>query len=377
MARMAKRALVGLLAGVGVLAALVIVLEGGASWLLLAHDFLAAQAPRYYRPHTTYDTLLGWANRPSFSSPDEYGPGIGVSTNALGLRGSRVIDIGDTSRTRLVCSGDSVTLGYGVDDEHTWCGLLESYFPGLETLNMGQAAYGLDQAYLWYRRDGARVRHQVQIFAMISVMFDRSTTATYRGRFKPYLVVKDGRLETTHVPVPPQTQSALNLGYAMRTLDDLRLMHFSRKVPALDGTRRAADLVDRDWPMFEAVFSELAAYDRAHGVELVLAYLPFPDDIPHGPIDARRARIASYAAAHQIRFIDLTPELRAMRTDSLDRLTITHVAPNVAPGIPGHYSNLGNEWAAKLLAEKLADVAPLASLRAKAHAPTQTKRQGP
>ena len=39
--------------------------------------------------------------------------------------------------------------------------------PRFESVNMRQGGYGLDQAYLWYQRDGTRLAHDVHIFAFI------------------------------------------------------------------------------------------------------------------------------------------------------------------------------------------------------------------
>jgi hypothetical protein len=357
--RTGVRVLIAVLATV----VLLVTLEGLASLALVGKEFLAAQAPVYSRPHTTYDTLLGWVNRPNASNPNEYGPGIGITTNAFGLRGSRTPDVRDTTKTRIACSGDSFTLGYGVSNEHTWCALLESELPGIETLNMGQAAYGADQAYLWYRRDGDRVRHQVHIFAMISIELERATTSSNAGRYKPMLVLDGTHLRTTNVPVPAQSKTALNRAYGLRALDELRLTQTLRKFSAFDGTKRETDAVEQRWPVFEAMFDDLLAFDRQRKVDLVLAYLPVRADASPGPSDARRAKLAAYARARGVPFLDFTPELRAMSADSLDRLYITRVAPNVAPGIPGHYSNLGNAWAAKLFASRLASLPALAAAR--------------
>lgn len=332
------------------------VIEGGASLALFANDMLKAQAPRYSRSHTAHDTLLGWVNRPSFSSPNEYGAGIGITTNELGLRGPRSKLANDTSANRLVCSGDSVTLGYGVSDENSWCALLAQYFPTVETLNMGQAAYGLDQAYLWYKRDSEKVKPQIQIFAMIAVQFERAVTTSHRGRFKPMLALQDNRLVATNVPVPVQTTEALNKAYALRSLDNLGLMRAIRRIPALDGTLQESSLVDERWPVFEALFDDLCALNAERGVETVLAYLPFRNDMVAGPLDKRRARIADIAARQKVRFVDLTPQLRAMRPDSVDLLFISRIPAGSAPGIGGHYTNLGNAWVARLLAERLADM---------------------
>ncbi len=88
---------------------------------------------------------------------------------------------------RLVCSGDSFTFGYGVGDEATWCALLATIPPGIETVNMGQGGYGLDQAYLWYRRDGLHLGHQVHVMALITRDFERMASDRFVGYGKPLL----------------------------------------------------------------------------------------------------------------------------------------------------------------------------------------------
>src|SRR5207237_1214574 len=126
-----------------------------------------------YRPtsfneqmHTTYDAELGWAHRRSVSVPDLYGSGVFLKTNSQGFRGDHEIAAEEPKdRVRVICSGDSFTLGYGVDDDHAWCAQLMAMDSRLETVNMGQGGYGVDQAYLWYVRDGRALEHTVQIFA--------------------------------------------------------------------------------------------------------------------------------------------------------------------------------------------------------------------
>lgn len=360
-----------LLLGLPVVA--LILIEGSTSLLMFARDYRNAQAPRgNSRPHTAYDTLLGWVNRPDFSSPDEYGKGIGLTTNNLGFRGSSVVNAGDSATRRLACSGDSFTLGYGVADEKAWCHLLQGYYPGLQTLNMGQGAYGLDQAFLWYRRDGVRVPHQVQIFSMTYVEMERSITPSFMGRFKPMLVLDNGKLQTSNVPVPAQTDDALRRAYAGRLINNLRVMQFLRRFSAFDGTTNVASAVMGVWPTFEATFNELDSLNKAHGSELVLVYLPTPYDVNPGPLDERRAKLAAYAESHKVRFWDLTPALRALRKDSVDLAFITKVPPGAAPGVGGHYTNVGNAWAARELATRLRELPAFAGWTATAPAVSQT-----
>jgi hypothetical protein len=335
---------------------LLLLVEGGASLYLLGHDYVDARLPRENRrPHTTFDTLLGWVNKPGAHSANEYGPGIDISVDAQGFRGTRTLTATPAPGVvRLACSGDSFTLGYGVDDAHTWCHGLESLIPGLETMNLGQAAYGLDQAYLWYMRDGVRYQPAVQVVALTYVQFERALSGNFDGRNKPFLALEGSRLVARGVPVPPQTDEALRSVYARRLLGDLRFMQWLRTFGRFDANQQAAQAVDARWPVFEAAFASLAEQHAKAGTTLVLAYLPVRRDQRPGPLDRRRARIAESAARLGIAFVDLTPALRAMRADSVDNAYLGKAPEGAAPGIEGHYTNLGNDWAARELAAFLA-----------------------
>lgn len=102
----------------------------------------------------------------------------------------------------MICSGDSFTLGYGVRDDETWCHQLMQLDDRLETVNMGQGGYGFDQAYLWFRRDGVRLAHHVQVFAFISDDFRRMERVEFIGYAKPVLRVVGDSLRVDNVPVP-------------------------------------------------------------------------------------------------------------------------------------------------------------------------------
>jgi hypothetical protein len=82
------------------------------------------------RHHTRHDALLGWANVPGLSLPDFYGSGRGLTINGQGFRGDRDY-APDPPLRRLVCSGDSFAMGYGVGDGDTWCARLGEIVPPL------------------------------------------------------------------------------------------------------------------------------------------------------------------------------------------------------------------------------------------------------
>src|SRR5579872_941799 len=85
--------------------------------VLIAEGVLSFFAPTHWRnlterKHCEFDPLLGWVNLQSMNVPDLYGPGLGLTTNARGFRGEREIeDEIPMGKTRIVCSGDSFTLG--------------------------------------------------------------------------------------------------------------------------------------------------------------------------------------------------------------------------------------------------------------------------
>jgi hypothetical protein len=191
-----------LLGNIAVFLLLAVLIEGASSLLLFAGRALRVR-PIAERRHTIYDPELGWVNEANRRIPNMYGPGIYLTTNSQGFRGDR--DFGEAvplGKHRIICSGDSVTFGYGVDDDHTWCQLLTAMDSRLETVNMAQGGYGVDQAYLWYKRDGGRLRHDILILAPIKDDFLRMQFNSFRGYGKPLLVLKDGALQVSNVPVP-------------------------------------------------------------------------------------------------------------------------------------------------------------------------------
>lgn len=171
-----------LIAGnIAIFGLLLMTVEGLASYGLLVRDVMTTNSLAERR-HTTYDPDLGWVNEPNVYIPDMYGPGVYLRTNAQGFRNNHEINAAvPAGKVRVVCSGDSFTFGYGVDNAHTWCEQLSVLDPRLETVNMGQGGYGVDQAYLWYKRDAAKIEHQVQLLAFITDDFYRMLSDSFAG----------------------------------------------------------------------------------------------------------------------------------------------------------------------------------------------------
>jgi hypothetical protein len=288
-----------------------LVAEGLASGLHVARSIvtLLRDAPRL---HTRYDPDLGWVSTPRLALEDHWGRGASLHTNAQGFRGRQDIPEAAAGRRRIVCTGDSFTLGVGVADDETWCARLAEGSPGLEAVNMGQGGYGVDQAFLWYRRDGARLEQRVHVFAFVSVDLDRMLADRFVGFPKPYLDVDGGRLVTRNVPVPRGPYLAPWVTLGLPRLDELRLVALARRLAS-----SAAAPGPRTGPMqplavlFPALLEELRALHTSRGSRLVVVYLPTVADLSPSPaMDAFRADLAADLARRGFDYHDLTQVFR-------------------------------------------------------------------
>lgn len=291
----------------GVLALLLLLLlEGMASILFVLHQPPKAALVQE-RTHTEYDPDLGWINLPQLHVENMYGPGTSFTTNAQRFRSSRdfAAEI-PAGKHRVICSGDSFTLGYGVDDDETWCHRLEAIDATLETVNMGQNGYGIDQAYLWYERDGRRLAHDVHVLAFIDADLGRMASNTFAGYGKPSVRIENGSVLVPNTPVPRASYRMPALTRWLPLLGQTRIAQlvnsFKPPVAPSDRDQRltSPQLVD----LAVALFEDL---DRAHGssgVRFVVVRLPSFEDYRREDLEPRKSLSRKMAEAG-IEYLDL------------------------------------------------------------------------
>jgi hypothetical protein len=334
---------------------LLLALEGAASILYAVRGVVTVQ-PLAERLHTEYDADLGWVNLPNVDLPNMYGPGRGLRTNSQRFRGAadfapRV----PAGKRRVVCSGDSFTLGYGVDDASTWPAFFAKRAPHLETVNMGQGGYGLDQAYLWYERDGVKLDHDLQIFTVITNDFQRMQMLSFSGYAKPVLALENGKLVTRNVPVPKRASSPA-VARAQSVLAELDLTRLLRRALRRDAPEAAtstqAQRNEETLEIVGAMLDDLAERHRGEGSELVVVYLPTRQDYVGNSADPWRRYLAERTARSGIVYLDLFDDMRRLVPEEKDKLFIAEGAVNF-PGATGHYTEAGNEFVANLIYDAL------------------------
>jgi len=179
---------------------------------VLAHNGALLERTSLKGSYLVADETLGWVIRPDRRSADDR-----YFSSVEGLRSSRPGEVfaARAPRRRVAIVGDSFTFGLEVGFEDTWGYRLERALgPDAQVLNFGVDGFGVDQAYLRYRRDVRAWRPDVVIFGLITHDLYRSM-ATYTFLSfpgwpfpfaKPRFVVRDDGLSLLNVPLPaPQT----------------------------------------------------------------------------------------------------------------------------------------------------------------------------
>jgi hypothetical protein len=313
-----------------------------------------------------FDDQLGWVTVPNFHQENYFAPGIGLRTNSLGFRANEEFTTEvPSNRLRLICSGDSFTFGEGVGNDHTWCQLLESLNPRFQTVNLGESGYGVDQMYLWYKRQAPMLAHDVHLFAFIVEDFRRMQLANYVGYGKPVLRLRNGELTSENVPVPRQSSVLPWLQRERVRLQEFRSVKLLSSLagwvlPVRDAfsdgpTEEQAQIIDK-------MFENLQQVGRQSNSTLVLVCLPTTvhQHEQSGPAPAWRAWIRAESARRRIRFIDLVEDFHKLPVTEQDGMFIWPDSVHYFAEAPGHYDDEGNAWVAQDLYTQLIELPEVA-----------------
>lgn len=308
------------------------------------------------RKHTQYDEEIGWINLPNLNVKDMYGPGRSFRSNSQAYRNDHDVSAEvPPDKVRLVCSGDSFTMGYGVDNDAGWCAQLGLLEPQFEPVNLGQGGYGVDQAYLWYKRNSPKLQHDIQLFAFITDDFKRMESDTFLGYGKPFLKVENGNLVNKNRPVPRLAFAVPRLPRIREGVGNLSVVKLFRRLrqrfaPAVPtaGTglaRPSEEQKDSEAQgVVEKMFDDLKQTNQNKNSVLVLVYLPKrPDDTLGKETGPWLQFVHAAGSERKIPVIDMVEEVAKLPPQD----TAGFYSDN------GHYSEKGNRIFAKLLYKQL------------------------
>lgn len=160
--------------------------------------------------HFRYDHLLGWTARENFSGPLYSYNSFGIRTQSSDDDIPKEIPL---DKLRIALFGDSFTHAEGVVFKDTWGQLLENELRrsgiNAEVLNFGFSAYGTDQAYLRWSRDGKQLHPHIVILGLQLENINRNGNLIRPlyvperlPRSKPRFISENGALKLINTPVP-------------------------------------------------------------------------------------------------------------------------------------------------------------------------------
>ena len=320
-----------------------LVVEGASSVIVAARS--QGEPVPSESSHTEFDRELGWINRASVRVDDLYGPGRYLETNSQRFRSRRDFDLAvPHDKIRAVCTGDSFTLGYGVSNDDAWCELLGRKDERFESINMGQGGYGVDQAYLWYRRDGQAFAHDVLIFAFIADDFLRMMRTSFTGYPKSVLTVEGGK------PVIARRSSrfryiARGLGQRLPQLGHLRFAQLWHGVQSSPTNDDAIAISSEDGRrLMLAMIDDLKTFHAERKTDMIFVLLPTLEDYRRTDANEWQEFLRAELAKRQVPFLDLVQVMRSEPELFVQLL------------FRGHYSEFGNRWVADRVYDALAEL---------------------
>jgi hypothetical protein len=349
-------------------AAFFVGLEGISSILVVTYHALFPEggARTLSSPAMRYDSQLGWVSVPNFYAKNYYAPGISLKINSRGFRANQEFpEQVPAGKLRVLYSGDSQTFGDGVGEDRAWCQLLESMDKRLETVNMAQTGYGIDQMYLWYKRAGEGLAHDVHVLAFVTDDFRRMQLDRLVGYAKPVLKVRNGTLAVEHVPVPGPSRLRQWLALKPHPLREFRsaallwdsvswLESKAQPAPAGGPGREQQEVLDK-------IIENLQNTNRERNSVFVMVFLPRDSDYGAGdPSRPWRTFIRSESLKRNFAFIDLYDDFERLPVTMREGMFIWPGSQQYFAETPGHYGDQGNEFVARLVYPRLAAIPEIA-----------------
>jgi hypothetical protein len=225
---------------------------------------------------------------------------------------------------------------------------------------MGQGGYGIDQAFLWYRRDGARLEHDVHLFTFIMADFWRMRPRSFHGYPKPVLELDHGELVVRNRPVPrtifapwvARNRHILKRLRLMQLLESILPQSLPEELPTAEETR--AVLLE--------LIEELQSIHRSKNSLLAVVFLPTEADYNTDDSGELRRVLREELTHSGVIYIDLVPEIRTLPRREVGPLFIPREPRSRKYAYAGgHYSAKGNRYVAERLYDALVEIPDFSS----------------
>jgi lysophospholipase L1-like esterase len=253
---------------------------------LSSHIFFDVEMSRYALALKvdSDDPLVGHHHRPNSQARLM---GVTIRTNADGFRDDDY-PVKKGARHRIIFLGDSLTLGWGVEQEQTFEHLLEAQLNEIrptEIINLGVGNYNTTQEVHLFIDKGVKYQpDQVVLFYFINDAEPVPQKSRFPGLGHSRLVTFYwSRLKALHARLSPGTGFAEYYSALYR-----------------DGSE--------GWARSQAALLELKQLSRTDGFELEVVLLPELHDLVDYPFRKEHALVMDFLSENGIRALDLAPQ---------------------------------------------------------------------
>lgn len=318
--------------------------------VVYAELVMGALFPRVPVRETPYesDAVTEWRMKANYAG--EYGP-VPLTTNSDGFRSPEIPVEKPTNTARVICLGDSLTFGHGVEERFAYPQMLQRLLAERmpqrkwEVVNTGVEGYSTFQEAEQLRRC---MKYKpdlvVLLFCMNDVTEKYIRVRAYGGTGLGYQGVADGAaglIFKLFVAVRPYSSIARFLTPSRNEAERRQAYAVTR----LWQEPEAPQILDA-WKQAEKELDELVAYCHAHSMGLLLAVAPFATQLDENArADAPQRRLESFAAARGAAFVDLWPDMEAYAKKTGKRLADWYIDRS-------HFTEAGNQAIAEMVAER-------------------------
>lgn len=298
------------------------------------------------------DKLLGWINKPNFSSKNLYGDGVSLSINSQSIRADEEYGYWPPQdKVRIICSGDSFTYGYGLSNDETWCHLLEKENEHIQTLNLGQFGYGFDQSYLRYKREQKHYKHDIHLFTFITDDINRMDNDTFFSENKPFLKPVNNSLRIMNYPLSKENKYLIRLKQKIKGLSTVK---FFRTNFFQTKSTNTNVLGSEQQERVSVIIDDLIKTSNLNGSDLIFVQLPVLEDClgKSTETDLWEAYFKKASVEKKFKFINVVEPFCLLPAKDVGSSFIdgSKVHLNYAEG---HYNATGSERVEKIIFESL------------------------
>ena len=299
------------------------------------------------------DNELGWRFRPG--AEDSWGD-VKIKINSKGLRGPELDYFKPLNTFRIHYLGDSVTVGYGIRRyEQTFPFLIEMILEGklgkeIETINAGVDGYSQWQEYIYLAREGIKYNPDLVIVSFVlNDVTEKFGLVRFGGSSEGY------QLSRSFSSWFDRLCSMSSTLYFAKKIADI--MVFGRDVQKGASDKETLNIESliacpqdfkNAWDMTLKDLGDISDFCKSRGISIILVVFPFP--VQFDRIETKRSPqniLNDYALNNNIPVIDFLPIFDKIISNQESKTVLNDYFLDYW----GHLSPLGNEMAAKTIAD--------------------------